>query len=74
MRFIVHKDTTKCKIKITKDGPYIVSGNIPLSEKIIVPKAEDMNSNRGVISRSLRAMPFAAVENRKLRRFAMDHI
>jgi CDGSH-type Zn-finger protein len=30
----------KCKIKITKDGPYIVSGNIPLSEQIIVPKGE----------------------------------
>lgn len=28
------------KIKIIKDGPYIVSGNIPLSEKIIVPKGK----------------------------------
>jgi len=28
----------KCKIKIIKDGPYYVSGNVPLSEKIIVPE------------------------------------
>lgn len=28
----------KCKIKIVKNGPYLVSGNVPLSEKIIVPK------------------------------------
>jgi len=28
----------KCKIKIIKDGPYIVTGNVPLSEKIIVPQ------------------------------------
>lgn len=26
----------ECKIRIIKDGPYIVSGNVPLSEKIIV--------------------------------------
>ncbi len=26
------------KIKIIKDGPYVVSGGVPLSEKIIVPK------------------------------------
>lgn len=28
------------KIKIVKDGPYIVRGNIPLSEKIIAPKGK----------------------------------
>jgi len=28
------------KIKILRDGPYIVSGNIPLSEKIIIQKNE----------------------------------
>jgi CDGSH-type Zn-finger protein len=28
----------KIKIKILKDGPYVVSGNAPLYEKIIVPK------------------------------------
>lgn len=32
------KDEKECKIKITKNGPYLVSGNVPLSEKIIVPK------------------------------------
>jgi CDGSH-type Zn-finger protein len=33
--------TQECKnpkIKITKDGPYLVSGNVPLTEKIIVPQ------------------------------------
>lgn len=30
----------KCKIKVSKDGPYIVSGNVPLSEKIITPKGK----------------------------------
>ena len=29
---------SKTKIKIIKNGPYIVTGNIPLSEKIIIPK------------------------------------
>jgi len=29
---------TDQKITITKDGPYIVTGNVPLSEKIIKPK------------------------------------
>lgn len=28
----------KYKIKITRDGPYLVSGNVPLAEKIILPK------------------------------------
>ena len=25
------------KIKIVKDGPYLVTGGVPLTEKIIVP-------------------------------------
>lgn len=29
---------SKGRIKIIKDGPYAVSGNIPIAEKIIVPK------------------------------------
>jgi CDGSH-type Zn-finger protein len=28
------------KITIIKDGPYIVTGNVPLSEKIIKPKGQ----------------------------------
>ena len=28
------------KIKISKNGPYIVTGNVSLSEKIIVPKGK----------------------------------
>ena len=31
------EDTPKGRIKIVKDGPFLVSGNIPLSEKRIVP-------------------------------------
>ncbi len=29
---------TEARIKIVKDGPYLVSGNVPLSEKVIVLK------------------------------------
>lgn len=28
----------ECKIQILKNGPYIITGNVPLSEQIIVPK------------------------------------
>ena len=28
------------KIRILKDGPYLVTGNVPLSEKIIVPRGD----------------------------------
>ncbi|MFZ3071427.1 MAG: CDGSH iron-sulfur domain-containing protein [Anaerolineaceae bacterium] len=31
----------KMKIKIVKDGPYVVTGNVPLSEKIIEPKENE---------------------------------
>lgn len=30
----------QCKIKISKDGPYIISGDVPLSEKIITQKGK----------------------------------
>ncbi len=30
----------KRKIKIVKDGPYLVAGSVPLTEKIIVPKGK----------------------------------
>ncbi|HWP79178.1 MAG TPA: CDGSH iron-sulfur domain-containing protein [Candidatus Acidoferrum sp.] len=32
------RENARYKIKIVKDGPYIVSGNLPLHEKVIVPK------------------------------------
>ncbi|MBC3798640.1 CDGSH iron-sulfur domain-containing protein [Acetobacterium tundrae] len=35
------------KIKITENGPYIVSGNVPLSEKIIVPKGKSYEFKEG---------------------------
>jgi CDGSH-type Zn-finger protein len=39
--YVVMENTNpKAKIKIMKDGPYIVSGNVPLSEKIITPKGK----------------------------------
>ncbi|AGA70037.1 hypothetical protein Desdi_2621 [Desulfitobacterium dichloroeliminans LMG P-21439] len=31
---------SECKIKIIKDGPYIVTGNVPLQESIITPKGK----------------------------------
>jgi CDGSH-type Zn-finger protein len=30
----------QCKIKVSKNGPYFISGNVPLSEKIITPKGK----------------------------------
>ncbi|RCW44100.1 hypothetical protein [Halanaerobium sp. MA284_MarDTE_T2] len=35
----------KKKIKIIKDGPYLVRGNIPLKEEIIIPV--DIDPPRG---------------------------
>ena len=34
----MHKD--QVKIKVTENGPYTVSGKVPLSEQIIIPNAE----------------------------------
>lgn len=34
------ENNRKMKIKIVKNGPYIVTGNVPLSEKIITPKGK----------------------------------
>lgn len=31
-------DLSKCRIKVMKDGPYLVTGGVPLREKIIVQK------------------------------------
>lgn len=30
-----------CKVKITKDGPYVVSGNVPLEEKVILNNGQE---------------------------------
>ncbi|EGW36218.1 CDGSH iron-sulfur domain-containing protein [Desulfosporosinus sp. OT] len=35
------------KIKIIKNGPYIVTGNVPLSEKIIAPKGKGYEYKEG---------------------------
>ncbi|MEA4816344.1 MAG: CDGSH iron-sulfur domain-containing protein [Lachnospiraceae bacterium] len=35
------------KIKIIKNGPYIVSGNIPIAEKIIVPQGREYEFKEG---------------------------
>lgn len=41
------KDKKECKISILKDGPYIVSGGVPLSEKIITPKGNTYEYKEG---------------------------
>ena len=41
----------ECRIKIIKHGPYLVSGNVPLSEKIIVPEGKGYRLKEG------RALP-----------------
>ena len=41
------------KIKITENGPYAISGNIPLAERVITPRG------RGYIWREGRALPQA---------------
>lgn len=43
----MEKDSQKYKIKIIKNGPYRVTGNVPLSEKIIVPKGEGYEFKEG---------------------------
>jgi CDGSH-type Zn-finger protein len=37
----------ECKIKILKNGPYLVTGSVPLSEKIIVPVNEINEYHQG---------------------------
>lgn len=39
----------KIKIKILKDGPYVVSGNIPLVEKVITPKGKEYEFTDGAL-------------------------
>lgn len=36
-----------CKITILKNGPYIITGNVPLSEQIIVPKGKGYEYKEG---------------------------
>jgi|WetSurMetagenome_2_1015567.scaffolds.fasta_scaffold79893_2 CDGSH-type Zn-finger protein len=36
-----------CKIKISPDGPYLVSGGVPLSEKVITPKGNSYELKEG---------------------------
>jgi CDGSH-type Zn-finger protein len=37
----------ECRIKIIKHGPYIISGNVPLYEKIITPKGRGYEYKEG---------------------------
>jgi len=41
------EDKNKFKIKIMKNGPYIVSGNVPLAEKVISPKGRGYEYKEG---------------------------
>jgi CDGSH-type Zn-finger protein len=34
------KEESNCRIKVTKNGPYIVQGNVPLSEQTIIADAD----------------------------------
>ena len=41
------KDNKNVKIKILKDGPYMVTGKVPLCEKVIVPKGKTYEYEEG---------------------------
>lgn len=41
------EDKQECKIKIVKNGPYIVTGNVPLSEKVITSKGKGYEYKEG---------------------------
>lgn len=41
------KANVKYRITIVKDGPYIVSGNVPISEKVIVPVGNEYEYRLG---------------------------
>lgn len=41
------KDERDYKIKVTKNGPYLVTGNIPIREKIITPKGRGYEYKEG---------------------------
>ncbi|MEA4893430.1 MAG: CDGSH iron-sulfur domain-containing protein [Peptococcaceae bacterium] len=43
----MNETNPKCKIKIVENGPYLVSGNIPLSEQIIVAKGREYEFQAG---------------------------
>lgn len=44
----MENDIKRIKIKIVKDGPYIVTGNVPLVEKLISPKGKEYEFTDGV--------------------------
>ena len=43
----MEEDKKVVSIKIVKDGPYLVSGNVPLSEEIVVPKGNSYEYKEG---------------------------
>ena len=43
----MNKSIDKMKIKIVKNGPYLVSGGVPLLERIITPKGEGYEYQNG---------------------------
>ena len=60
------------RIRILKDGPYLVSGNVPLSEKVIVPRATAMYMRTAASCRSANLTRSAAAERRRRRPSATD--
>ena len=64
------------KIKIEKDGPYIVSGNIPLEKEFVVPDNNNdplkwKKGERCEAGGGRENIIFVAVENQKTSHFAM---
>jgi CDGSH-type Zn-finger protein len=46
MEHLMETKNGKMKIKVCEDGPYTVSGGIPLTEQILVPDAEGLSTGR----------------------------
>ena len=57
------------KIKIVENGPYIVTGNVPLAEKIIVLKKKAVNLQKGASCRNLKNMPSVAAAKQNMHPF-----
>ncbi|SHJ19036.1 hypothetical protein SAMN02745691_01502 [Parasporobacterium paucivorans DSM 15970] len=72
----------KGRIKIIKNGPYVVTGNVPLSENIITPRGMEYelkkeiflsNLQMGKSMRSEIGWHCVAVVNQENSLFAMQH-
>ena len=64
----------KCKIIITKNGPYLVSGNVPIKEMIIISgkNGNEYIDGKAILKRSI--MHYVAVGIQKICLFVMVSI